>query len=196
MRLVTMAVLSLMLHAILSDPVRAADFEVRSDSSLRLLPDTWLRRGAPVRARLEPGGITIVGSYEGTFGDSLRLRPMQPGGESRSIAVPVTAIRTLDLAREQPPRTWSGFAIGFLVGAAAGAALGSGSASPGDRDAGAILGAMVFAPIGSLIGSLIGSSNHAKVWVPVRVPEVESARIERGEPAASTGLAGSPGGKP
>lgn len=196
MRLVPMAVLSLMLHATFSEPVRAADFTVRSDSSLRTLPETWLRRGAPLRARLEPSGATVVGSFDGTVGDSLWLRESRAGMELRRIGVPLTVIRELDLGREQPSRTWSGFAIGLFVGAAAGAALGAGSASSGDADAGAILGAMLFAPIGSLIGSLIGSSNHQEAWVPVRIPEAESAKGEGSESGTPAGVAHSLGGTP
>lgn len=196
MRLLKMAFLGLMLHPSLSQPVRAADFEVRSDSSIRILPETWLRRGAPLRARLESSGARVVGSFEGTLGDSLRLRELRPGDEPKSVAIPLTAIRELELGRERPPRTWSGFAVGLLAGAAAGAALGAGSASPGDRDAGAILGAMLFAPIGSLIGSLIGASNRSEIWVPIRVPEAASSSSERTEPAATTGVASSSGGKP
>lgn len=197
MRTIGMVALSLTVQAGLGSgavlaspaPASAPTYEVNSDSSIRLVPDSWLRRGAPIRVHRSDGS-TIIGTFEGTAGESLQLH----APSDRSAAVPLGAIRSLELGREQAPRTWSGFSIGLLAGAVAGAGLGALASEKGDKDAGAIVMGMLFAPIGSLIGSLIGASDHSTVWVPTRVPAPESSIGSGAERPGSEAGAGRTGG--
>jgi hypothetical protein len=194
MRTIRMVALSLAIHAGLAAPAAADTYVVRSDSSIRTLSDPWLRRGAPIRVRIQDAAAPVIGTFEGVAGDSLRLRENRAGGGALRLAIPLRAVRGLELGRERAPRTWRGFAIGFLACAAGGAAMGALSSEKGDRTAGAIVMGMLFAPIGSLIGSLIGSSDRAEVWVQAPIPDGSSERSNVEAPARSD-TAGTTGGE-
>lgn len=169
-----LVVLSLTLHPGLETTARAQSYEVNPSSPIRVVPDTWIRRGAPIRVERKDGSH-VVGTFEEVSGGSLRLRGPADHEVPREVTLPAAEIRSVQLGRETGRRTWHGFAIGFLGAGVAGAALGAASSEKGDRTAGAILSGLVFAPLGSLIGSLIGSSDRSTTWVPVRLPGTESS---------------------
>jgi hypothetical protein len=183
-----LVVLSLTLYPGLETPAWAQSYEVNPSSSIRVVPDTWLRQGAPIRVERNDGS-RVVGTFEEVSGGSLRLRGPAYAEAPREVILPASEIRSVQLGRETGRRTWSGFAIGFLGGGLAGAALGAASSEKGDKVAGATLSGLIFGPL----GSLIGSSERSTTWVPLRLPETGStvgAGVTDKAAADSSGNAG------
>lgn len=165
-----------------SGGIAAAAPEEPTLSSAAAAPESWLRRGAPVRARVGTEAAWTRGRFDHMGGDSLYLWEVAGAADSRAadsrlVSIPVPAIRQLELGRERVPNTWRGFAIGLLVVGTAGAVALATDDDVSNKVAGAAFGFGVFGGLGGLIGALVGSSAPTDHWVAATVPERRDTEV-------------------
>lgn len=155
-------------------------------------PETWLRRGAPIRAQIGPDAKWTTGTFDRVRSDSLLFLVGSTHAQRHQVAVGVHAIRSLQVGREAGTKTWTGFAIGFAALGALGAVLTAADPEVDNKAGGAALGLMVFGPLGALLGSFIGSSVHSEHWVAAEIPDpaVHQGRARAERDVIGTGETG------